>query len=144
MGLFSKRPKAAQIRSIQELEDLIDSNVPVLMELYQPGCPPCKVMEGILHELVKDFGDTAHIVLLDISIVPFAAEKFKVRSTPTFVLYGRSTKKLSKKARQRAAKNPPTRPAKPTQRWRSSGLVPKDQLVKLLVSNGAVLQDSVE
>jgi hypothetical protein len=56
------------------------------------------------------------------------------------VLLGSAPAKQSKKARQRAAKQggtPRNKSGKITPRWRTTGLVKKDALRKVLESNGA-------
>ena len=105
------------------------------------NCGPCKVMDGIVNELAVEYGDSAHIVKVDVGKVPGAAQAFKVRSTPTFVLLGRAPAKISKKARQRAAKQsdqPRKKSGQITPRWRTTGLVKKDALRGILESNGAI------
>jgi hypothetical protein len=97
-------------------------------------------MDGIMNELAREYGDSAHIVKVDVGKVPGAAQAFKVRSTPTFVLLGKAPAKKSKKARQREEKRgeqAERRGGQITPRWRTSGLVKKDALRSILESNGA-------
>ncbi len=131
MPVFKKRKKAVQLNSLDELQPMIDSGNPVLLDFFQFGCAPCKVMDGIVNELAAEYGETAHIVKVNVARVPGAAQAFKVRSTPTFVLIGRPP---SKKAKTRAR---PAEPGRVTTRWRGSGLVKKDFLARVLESNGA-------
>lgn len=136
--MFKRKPKAPKVSSLSEIESLAKTGKPVLVEFYQIGCAPCQVMDGIMNELAREYGPSAHVVKADIAHMPDAMAKFKIRSTPTMVLLAQSRTKTSKKARQRAkgTKKGAARPV--TQRWRASGLVPKDQLSGLLESNGAV------
>jgi thiol-disulfide isomerase/thioredoxin len=135
MALFSKKQKATKIHSLDELEPMIESGHPVLLDFFQVGCAPCQVMDGIMNELAREYGDSAHIVKVDVTKVAGAAQVFKVRSTPTFVLLGRPEKKLNKK--QRRAGEQPAEAGNIAQRWRSSGLVKKDQLARALEGAGA-------
>lgn len=140
MGLFSKKAKATKLASLAELEPMIDSGKPVLLDFFQLGCGPCQVMDGIVNELAGEYGDSAHIVKVDVTKVDGAAQVFNVRSTPTFVLLGRAPQKRSKK-KQRKEEQPPVTQAKVTARWRTTGLVKKDQMARVLESNGAVRVD---
>ena len=141
MGFFSKKPKATKLESLDELRPLLASNRPVLIDFYQVGCAPCQVMDGIMNELAREYGDSAHIVKADIGRVAGAAQAFRIRSTPTFVLFSRAPEKTSKKARKKAERSGrPSAERKVAPRWRTSGLVKKDQLQRLLESNGAVPQ----
>ncbi len=73
---------------------------------------------------------------MDVAKVAGAAQMFKVRSTPTFVLIGRAPVKRNKKQR-RAGDTGETREPRVGQRWRTQGLVKKDQLQRVLEGNGA-------
>ena len=106
------------------------SGRPVLIDFWQTGCQPCRTMDGIVDELADEYRETAHVVKVDVRRVPGAAQRFAIRSTPTFVLLA-----TSQRAKKKAKASPG--PAKVTQRWRASGLVKKDALAKLLESNGA-------
>lgn len=135
--MFKKRPKAERVTTLAEIDALATSGKPVLVDFYQDGCAPCQVMDGIMNELAREYGDTVHVVKADITRMPDAQYRFKVRSTPTMVLLSSTPPKRAKK--QRSGRDRPTggRPAT-TQRWRASGLVQKDFLVTVLESNGAV------
>jgi len=134
--VFKKKPKARKIMSMREIDELAASGKPVLVDFYQVGCAPCQVMDGIMNELSREYGSSAHVVKADIARVPDAMEKFKIRSTPTMVLLATAPPKKSKKSRNRQTGTPGgKRPV--IQRWRASGLVQKDQLSRLLESNGA-------
>jgi len=138
MALFSRKPKPVRMQSLEELEPMIESGKPVLLDFMQINCGPCRVMDGIVNELAEEYGESAHIVKVDVTKVAGAAQVFKVRSTPTFVLLSNAPQKTSKKAAKRANHDKPRgRRAQLTPRWRTTGLVKKDQLKRLLESNGA-------
>jgi thiol-disulfide isomerase/thioredoxin len=140
MGIFNKKTKPSKLESLDELQPMLDSGKPVLLDLMQVNCGPCRVMDGIVNELANEYGESAHIVKIDVTKVPGAAQAFGVRSTPTFVLLGTSNKPVSKKAQRKGKAG---KPASDTisPRWRQSGLVKKDQLSRVLESNGAARVD---
>ena len=129
-----KRAKPLNLTSLEELEPLYEGDAPVLLDFYQINCRSCKIMDGIVNELAEEYEGGAHVVKVDVGKVPGAAQSFGIRSTPTFVVMGRS-QKTSKKKRKRQQEQSDGKP-RMTPRWRSSGLVPKDQLMRILESNG--------
>lgn len=138
--MFKKKPKARKIVHMGEIEELTRSGKPVLIDFYQVGCAPCQVMDGIFNELAREYGESAHVVKADIGNMPDAVSQFKIRSTPTLVLLGSAPPKKNKRRKNRDnGTQPGRRPV--TQRWRATGLVRKDQLIRLLESNGAVRVD---
>ena len=124
MGLFKKRPKPVNLESFGHLTELVESGKPVFIDFYQNGCGPCQVMDGIVNELAEDFQENAIVVKANVANVPEASQRFKIRSTPTFLVLTKTDK-----ANQL------------TQRYRASGLVKKDILTKSLISAGAAPND---
>lgn len=120
MPLFKRRPKPIQLTRFSQLDELLDTGKPVLVDFFQFGCSPCQVMDGIVNELAEDFEDSAVIVKANVRDVPEAMEAFRIRSTPTFLVLTGSAGAT-----------------KATQRWRASGLVKKDVLTRTLVGAGA-------
>ncbi|MEA3502433.1 MAG: thioredoxin family protein [Actinomycetota bacterium] len=137
MTMFKRKTKARKIHSLDELQPLIASGRPVLINFFQVGCAPCQVMDGIVNELAREYGDSAHVVKADIGRVPGAAQTYQIRSTPTTVVIARPRQKTSKKARKKVQGTKKQQASRPTQRFRTSGLVKKDQLARVLESNGA-------
>ena len=136
MGIFNKKTRAKKLTSLDELEPMLETGKPILVDLMQQNCGPCRIMDGIVNELAVEYGESVHIVKVDVTKVPGAAQTFGVRSTPTFVVLGRSNKKVSKKA-QRKGKVQKASSDRISPRWRHAGLVKKDQLSRVLESNGA-------
>ncbi len=134
--MFSKKPKARKVDSLAEIDELSRSGKPVLVDFYQVGCAPCQVMDGIMNELARDYGSTAHVVKADIRRMQEAVERFTIRATPTMVLLARPPARTTKKAKART-KGTHKRRSTVTQRGLAPGLVPQDQLSRLLESNGA-------
>ena len=128
--IFKRRQKAVQANSLQQIDELVASGKPVLIDFFQFGCAPCRVMDGIVDEIADEFGQNAHVVKANVAKVSAAAQRYKIRSTPTFILVSTST-------RQKKRNKPNSNRIVPTQRWRASGLVKKDQLRRVLEREGA-------
>ncbi len=135
--MFKRKIKARKIHRLNELQPMVASGQPVLISFFQVGCAPCQVMDGIVNELAREYSESAHVVKADVGKVPGAVETYRIRSTPTTVVIARAPEKTSKKARKKAQGTKKRMAARPTQRWRASGLVQKDQLQRVLESNGA-------
>jgi thioredoxin 1 len=110
MAIFKRRHKATQITSTAEFEQLLSEGKPVLVDFMKHNCGPCQTMDGIVNEVSEEFVDDAIVVKANLEKVPDLFGKFKVKSTPTFVLLAPKGNGLH-------------------QRWRHSGLVKKDVMV---------------
>ncbi|MFQ5522410.1 MAG: thioredoxin family protein [Acidimicrobiia bacterium] len=114
MAFLKRRHKATRLKSPNEFEELLAQGKPVLVDFFQYGCAPCQVMDGIVDEVAEEFQEQAIVVKANADKVPELFQKFKVRSTPTFVLVTPRGKTLH-------------------QRWRHSGLVKKDVMAGQLL-----------
>ena len=134
-----KRVKPIDLKSLDQLKDLLAEGKPVLLDFMQVGCRACKIMDGIINELAEECGPSAHVVKVDLGRVPGAAASFQVKGTPTFILFGRPTLPAAKKKAKRSPTPAPERERQaPVVKWRATGLVRKDQMTRALEAAGAV------
>ncbi len=127
--IFKRRNKPINLEHVDQIDELAASGKPVFLDFWQTGCQSCRTMDGVVGELADEYAESAHVVKVNVRNVPGAAQRFRVMSTPTFVVYGASPKKTSKKSKREGGGL--------GERWRASGLVKKDQLQQALERNGA-------
>lgn len=72
---------------MENFENIINSEVPVLVDFFATWCGPCKMMHPILEELHEKVGDKARIIKIDIDKNESLAAKFNVRSVPTLMIF---------------------------------------------------------
>ena len=66
--------------------EVLNSNVPVLLEFYSDSCIPCKRMSPILAELEEEHTDIK-VSKLYIKFGADTARKYNVMSSPTIVFF---------------------------------------------------------
>ena len=66
--------------------EVLNSNVPVLLEFYSDSCIPCKTMSPILAELEEEHTDIK-VSKLNIKFGADTARKYNVMSSPTIVFF---------------------------------------------------------
>ncbi|MHB9130536.1 MAG: thioredoxin [Armatimonadota bacterium] len=67
--------------------DVLQAEVPVLVDFWAPWCGPCRMMGPELDKTATQLGDTARVVKLNIDEHPSLATRFGVMSIPTLVVF---------------------------------------------------------
>jgi thioredoxin 1 len=68
-------------------QDVIRSEVPVLVDYWAEWCGPCKMIAPILEEVVDDYAGKLKIAKLNIDENPNTPPKFGIRGIPTLILF---------------------------------------------------------
>lgn len=67
--------------------EVLDSDVPVLVDFYAEWCGPCKMMGPIVKEMADTYDGKMRIGKLNIDEDIEIAQKYKVMSVPTFIIF---------------------------------------------------------
>lgn len=94
MGFFSKllglEPEVpAEVFSVGDenfKKEVLQSPLPVLVDVWSDGCGPCKMLEPVVMDLSRKYRGRLKVVELNVERGPKTARKFGVSGTPT-VLY---------------------------------------------------------
>ena len=68
-------------------QDVLQSDVPVLLDFWAEWCGPCKMIGPLLGELSEEYADKVKIVKLNVDENNNIAIQYAVRSIPTLILF---------------------------------------------------------
>jgi thioredoxin len=67
--------------------DVLQADVPVLVDYWADWCGPCKMIGPILEEIASDYEGKIKITKLNIDENPATPPKFGIRGIPTLMLF---------------------------------------------------------
>jgi thioredoxin 1 len=76
---------AAHVSDKDFEDEVIKSDIPVLVDFYAEWCGPCKMMAPVIDELADELKDKHKIVKLNVDENPETAQKYQVMSIPTLI-----------------------------------------------------------
>ena len=67
--------------------EVLQSNIPVLVDYWAPWCGPCKMIAPILIEIAEEYGDRLKVTKLNIDENQATPPKYGIRGIPTLMLF---------------------------------------------------------
>jgi thioredoxin 1 len=68
-------------------QEVLNSDVPVLVDFWAPWCGPCQMMGPIVEELAKEMGEKAKVGKLNVDENGEISAKFGIMSIPAIKIF---------------------------------------------------------
>lgn len=76
----------AHISDAQFSEEVLNSDVPVIVDFWAPWCGPCKMIAPVLEDIAAEFEGRVKVVKLNVDENTETAPKYNVRGIPTLLV----------------------------------------------------------
>ncbi|MCB5162915.1 thioredoxin TrxA [Marinomonas algarum] len=75
-----------QITDAQFAEEVLNSDMPVIVDFWAPWCGPCKMIAPVLEEVAAEYAGKVKVVKLNVDENQETAPKYNVRGIPTLLV----------------------------------------------------------
>ncbi|WP_421849114.1 thioredoxin TrxA [Marinomonas sp.] len=75
-----------QITDAQFAEEVLNSDIPVIVDFWAPWCGPCKMIAPVLEDVAAEYAGKVKVVKLNVDENTETAPKYNVRGIPTLLI----------------------------------------------------------
>ena len=86
-NLLGHMSSAAAVTDASFEQDVLQSDVPVLVDFWAPWCGPCRLVAPTVEEIAKGFDGQSKVFKLNTDENPNVASQYGIRSIPTLMVF---------------------------------------------------------
>lgn len=78
---------AAEVTDKSFEQEVLNSDVPVLVDFWAPWCGPCRMVAPVVEEIADQYEGQIKVVKLNTDDNPQVASQYGIRSIPTLMIF---------------------------------------------------------
>ena len=76
-----------EISSEQFQHEVLDAEIPVLVDFSASWCPPCQMLEPVINRIGKEYEGRIKVIKINTDNSPDLATRFQIRGVPTLMVF---------------------------------------------------------
>ena len=78
---------AAQVTDATFKQEVLESDVPVLVDFWAPWCGPCRMVAPVVEEISDQYDGKVKVVKVNTDENPSVSSQYGIRSIPTLMIF---------------------------------------------------------
>ncbi|KPQ35761.1 MAG: thioredoxin [Phormidesmis priestleyi Ana] len=78
---------AAQVTDSTFKQEVLDNEMPVLVDFWAPWCGPCRMVAPVVDEISEQYDGQVKVVKVNTDENPSVASQYGIRSIPTLMIF---------------------------------------------------------
>lgn len=78
---------AASVTDSNFKQEVLESDVPVLVDFWAPWCGPCRMVAPVVDEIADQYAGQIKVVKVNTDENPSVASQYGIRSIPTLMIF---------------------------------------------------------
>lgn len=87
VALPTARSQVVEVSEARFDEDVLQSPVPVLLDVWAPWCVPCRGMEPVIEEVATSLAGKVRVAKLNADRSPSAVSRLRIQGIPTLIVF---------------------------------------------------------
>ncbi len=83
----SSMSAAAAVTDATFKQEVLDSELPVLVDFWAPWCGPCRMVAPVVDEIAGQYEGKVRVVKVNTDENPTVASQYGIRSIPTLMIF---------------------------------------------------------